>query len=193
MAGAILFCGVLSAVPPLAGGSLEQVRYVATGAYVDAYASYVADGMPHENVRPRRALLQQYAGFQRDLDLCTLEELAADPIYIKYLHPRGIGWTGETTVAVPTSDVLVFDLCRAREAGPFSQGSLVRLNSYRPHLARSAMVSARLGLERAKAPVDALSAMGLPAAAVSAKGRVRAANGRSKRWHPQLGIARSTE
>lgn len=164
------------------------LRYVTTKPYETAYASYAKEGLGYENVRPKRALEQQYAGFQRDLDLCSLQELEDDPIYQRFLFPYGIGWTAGTAIPIPTSDILVFDLCRRRDDGPFDGTALARVDPYRPHLARSAMLASRLGLERSMARVEALNAVGLPAVLVSPHGHVRAANPLFETLAPQLDI-----
>ena len=46
-----------------------------------------------------------------------------------------------------------------------------QLDSLRPHLARAALLSGRLGLDRAKSTVTTLEAIGLPAAALTPDGR----------------------
>jgi DNA-binding CsgD family transcriptional regulator len=57
----------------------------------------------------------------------------------------------------------------------YDRDDIERLNALRPHLARAALVAARLGTERAKGTVAALESIGL-AAAVCANGSVLATN-----------------
>ncbi|CAH2406313.1 hypothetical protein MES4922_490039 [Mesorhizobium ventifaucium] len=57
------------------------------------------------------------------------------------------------------------------------RASVDRLDQLRPHFARAGMVSAQLGLEQARATVSALETIGLPAAVMTASGRVLTANG----------------
>ncbi|MFN2162081.1 MAG: hypothetical protein ACK2UN_08425, partial [Candidatus Promineifilaceae bacterium] len=79
-------------------------------------------------------------------------------------------------IYVPTGDLLVFDIERAYGEPPVEPEAIERLNKFRPHLARAALISARLGLERARAMLQALNAVGLPAAAFGRNGVVLAAN-----------------
>lgn len=166
----------------------ERFRFITTPAYEAAYRAYSEEGRAYNNVRPERALKQNHAGFQTDLELCTPEELAADPIYSKFLYPYGIGWTSGTSIAIPESHVLVFDVCRRLGDAPFERADMERLNPYRPHLARAALLSARLAFERRQAQVDVLGAIGLPAAIISQSGRVIAANASFDGLDPQMAI-----
>jgi DNA-binding CsgD family transcriptional regulator len=80
------------------------------------------------------------------------------------------------TIPIPSGDVLVFTCEREFARGPFEQHIVSALNPLRPHLARAGLISARLGLERAKAAAAALGMLGLPAAVLSHTHRVLAAN-----------------
>jgi DNA-binding CsgD family transcriptional regulator len=51
-----------------------------------------------------------------------------------------------------------------------------QLDELRPHLARASILSARLGLDRARSTIATLEAIGLPAAALAPSGRVISAN-----------------
>jgi DNA-binding CsgD family transcriptional regulator len=130
-----------------------------------------------ENPRPIRHLQRQHHGFLADLDLSSEQELATDPIYEVVLRPNGVAHSAGTTIALPHGDVLLFDVLRASSAGPFGVTALAALDLHRPHLARAALVSARLGLERARCTADALEALGLPGAVVTASGKALATNG----------------
>src|SRR5690606_19127567 len=60
--------------------------------------------------------------------------------------------------------------------GRYRGDELERFDGLRPHLARAALMAARLGLERAQTTVSALAALGLPAAVLSGTGRVLTGN-----------------
>jgi hypothetical protein len=51
-----------------------------------------------------------------------------------------------------------------------------KLDELRPHLARSALMSARLQLERARIASETLAVIGLPALVLNEQGKVLAAN-----------------
>lgn len=114
--------------------------------------------------------------FLTDLDAFTREELETDPFYSGFLRPRGFGWCVGTTIRSPAGDLLVLTSERKWDKGPVEREAIDRLDGLRPHLARAAVLSARFGLERARASVDALQTVGLPAAVLTAGGRIVVAN-----------------
>lgn len=81
-----------------------------------------------------------------------------------------------TVVPMPSGEVVVFAMERPRSEAPFSAEDIHRLNQLYPHLARSGLLAARLGLQRAATTVQALEVVGLPAAVLNATGRVLASN-----------------
>jgi DNA-binding CsgD family transcriptional regulator len=127
--------------------------------------------------RPRRGLAARHAGFLRDLDIYTEEEMAGDPLYRDLLWPAGLGWCAATIIPAPTGDMLVVSIERERARGPVDSAVVQRLDALRPHLARSTLMSARLQLERARVASETLALIGLPALVFDATGKVLAANG----------------
>jgi DNA-binding CsgD family transcriptional regulator len=105
----------------------------------------------------------------------SAEEIERDPERIK-LRAIGIGTNICTTIPMPTGELVTFVFQRWLKDGTCDQATLDLLSGFRPHLARAGLVAARLGLEQATATVSALKAMGLPAAVLTASGRVLAAN-----------------
>jgi DNA-binding CsgD family transcriptional regulator len=95
-----------------------------------------------------------------------------EPVFTDFLRPRGLGWGAATAIQVPNGDTLVFDVERLYATGHVEPATLARLNVLRPHLARAALVSARLAFERVSAVVSALDALGLPAAVLNGRGRL---------------------
>ena len=136
-----------------------------------------------------------HAGFVRDNDHYTLEEMKRDPIYTDYLWPGGLGWAAATAIKVPTGDVVVLSLERERARGPVDLDVIPQLDTLRPHIARSALLSARLQLERARIASETLKLLGLPALVLDIGGRVLAANSGAEalgdylRWGAQNRIA----
>lgn len=115
-------------------------------------------------------------GFIRDQDGFTEEEMRAHPFYASVLRPRGFGWAAGTAIIPPTGDTIVINVEKRFADGPIDPAVIPILDKFRPHLARAAVVAARLGLERARAASEALGIMGLPAAVVDGRGRLLAAN-----------------
>jgi DNA-binding CsgD family transcriptional regulator len=77
---------------------------------------------------------------------------------------------------LPTGDHIVFSIERDHSRGPIEKERVELLNELRSHLARSAFVAARLGLQRAKGANEALATMGLPALLLGQDGTVIEAN-----------------
>jgi DNA-binding CsgD family transcriptional regulator/PAS domain-containing protein len=123
-----------------------------------------------------RAFAARHAGFLTEADLFTLEELDQEPIYRDFWRPQGAGWAVGTVVPIPTGEKVIFVLTRRTERGPVERTFVQKLDELRPHLARSAFMSARLQLERARIASETLAALGLPALVLNEQGKVLAAN-----------------
>ncbi len=164
-------------------------RYAATGAYKDAYGDYVVNGRDYENIRFERSLQRFPSAFSSDLELCTTDELDADPIYRDFVRPHGFSWTAGTVVPTPTSDIIVFDFARKMGAAPFEREAMHRLDRFRPELARAALLSHRLGLRSATNQATALQLVGLPAAVLGRMGKVLAVNAMFEELAPRIGSA----
>jgi hypothetical protein len=79
-------------------------------------------------------------------------------------------------VSLPTEENFGIVLERTHSRGLVERERVDRLDELRSHLARSALVSARLQMERARAAGETLAALGLPALVLDAQGKVLAAN-----------------
>lgn len=154
----------------------EPAGNIASPLYREGYDDYFRNGIDIVNVRPLRALERQYPGFLSDLEVQSAEEIERDEIYNRFLHPHGLQWTAGTLILSPSNDILVVDIARALGEAPFERASLEALDAYRPHLARAALMSARLGLRTARSMTDAMQLLGLPAIALGASGRALAMN-----------------
>jgi DNA-binding CsgD family transcriptional regulator len=113
-------------------------------------------------------------------DFMTQEEIARDPARVM-LREFGIGAHLCSAVAMPTGELATFVFQKWIGDGKHGRAEINRLDTLRPHLARASLVAARLGIERAEATASALEIMGLPAAVLSASGRVMASNARLQR------------
>lgn len=109
-------------------------------------------------------------------DLQPPEVLDQDMVS-RYLRALGLDEQLGSIVPLPTGEFVCFTYERWRGDGRHDAGAVAALNAARPHLARAAMLSARLGLERMRGAVAALEALGLPAAMLTGQGRIVAANG----------------
>lgn len=129
-----------------------------------------------DNVRTRRLLELRHAGFLTDLDVVSRDEIATLPLYQDFLIPAGYGAGTATAVMVPSGDSVIVHCERSRAEGDFGPETIADLDILRPHLARAALLSARLEMERVAATTQTLEALGLPAAVLGSGGRVIAAN-----------------
>jgi DNA-binding CsgD family transcriptional regulator len=118
----------------------------------------------------------RHAGFLTELDLFTRDELDLEPTFRDMWRPVGIGWVVATAIPIPTGENVILALTRRTERGSVERTIVQKLDELRPHLARSALMSARLQLERARIASETLAVIGLPALVLDEQGKVLAAN-----------------
>ena len=156
----------------------DTSRFVGSNKAIEAAAiPLLKSGEVARSERLKRLVAARHPGFLREIDFYSPEELDADPLYQKYIFPIGLGYAAATLIATPTKDRLLVSLERERARGPVEPEAIRRLNSLRPHIARSLMTAARLRLERVEAAGAALAALGLPAVMLDGRGRALTANG----------------
>jgi DNA-binding CsgD family transcriptional regulator len=160
--------GRLSDDPPRKRNSLETVRFL--------FDEFVAGDSWKFSDPIQRMCAMRPASFVHVDDFLTHEEIEQDPVRIQ-LRAAGIGAHICSAVAMPSGELVTFVFQRWTRDGAYDQASGDRLDQLRPHFARAGLVSARLGMEQARATVSALEAIGLPAAVLTASGRVLTANG----------------
>jgi DNA-binding CsgD family transcriptional regulator len=151
-------------------------RWLSSKAIQDTMEEWIASKWYLDNPRGQRLVPLDEPRFLTDLDALTIEEMDASDFYTELLRPRGLGWCVGTAVRAPSGDTLVFSIEKAHKKGPVPRSVTEQLDDLRPHLARSSILSARLGLDRAKSTIATLEAIGLPAAALAPTGRVVSAN-----------------
>jgi DNA-binding CsgD family transcriptional regulator len=161
-------------------------RWIASPDLKSQLEEFIRDGWAEINQRPGRLAKLNYSGFVNDLDVFTPEEIEQDRVYSEFYPSRDMGWAAGTMIPVPSGDMLVFSFERAFRKGPFEDTELIELDALRPHLARAALLSARLELQRAKAMTAALEMIGLPAAVLRRGGKIHAANPSFERMMPEI-------
>ncbi|MBL8651324.1 MAG: hypothetical protein JNL35_13100 [Sphingopyxis sp.] len=146
------------------GGLLFSARkalnWTASNSVADAFDAYVNDGWFGKCSRRACLMSQDAPSFFVEYDFWSEEELRADPVYRDFFRPRGLGWSAGTALQLPTGDNIVFSVERAFDGGPIEPENVARLNMLRPHIARSALVSARLQMKRAEGATEALAGLG---------------------------------
>lgn len=154
----------------------QPVRWTASEPFRPLLNDWFAGGWQSRTQRAPRMIGLRHPGFVSDLDVFEREELDRQPDQVEFLRPRGYGWGAGTFVDIPNGDVAIYTLERRFATGPFDRASIALLDALRPHLARSALLATRLGLERAKSAVGTLEELGIPAAVLGRDARVLAAN-----------------
>ncbi len=152
------------------------LRSTASPALYDDIASYVSEDWLQRDRRSGRVTKAAHDGFLTDYDVFSPEELAQDSAHCEFFRPRGIGWRIDTAAPLPTGDWFIFTFPRDYALGPVDATIIAQLDALRPHLARSALLSARLQLERARIASEALAFIGVPALVLDDHARVIAAN-----------------
>jgi DNA-binding CsgD family transcriptional regulator len=160
-------------------------RWTASPTIAPVFSEYVKDGWIRRDSRIARAAALSHAGFLSDYNLFTLEEMERDSIY-GYLRGKGLGWWAGTVLTGPSGDALALTFDRAFERGPIEERVIRELDLLRPHLARAVLLSARFGLERARGAAEAFTNFGRPAAVLSRKHTLLAANSRFNSLVPEV-------
>lgn len=168
----------------------EAAHWTASAGLMDMSAGYFSGGYVGHDERTARLLAYDHPGFVTDLDVFTREEWEADPIRREYFVPRGFGWGVATGIKVPTGDLLIFHGERRLEDGPVEREAVARLDLLRPHLARAALMSARIAFERTQGAVAALEMVGIPAAVLGPRGVAIATNGLLEALNPNVVLSR---
>jgi DNA-binding CsgD family transcriptional regulator len=154
----------------------KVINWTASASLQGGMQAFVAGDFYTRSSRARRAIASGHTGFLREHDIYTDDQLALDPIYRDLLWPAGLGWAAAMAIRLPSGDELFLSVERARSRGPVEAAAIEQLDTLRPHLARTALMSARLQLERARAASAMLAAIGLPALVFDLAGRVLVAN-----------------
>ncbi|MGH6801405.1 MAG: helix-turn-helix transcriptional regulator, partial [Methylocella sp.] len=178
-----LWPGVLDEVGRIAeaGASLfindgDVTSWTSSKRAHEATAIFVKEGWFWRGQIVSRLFAARHAGFLTDLDVLTRDELDQEPIYRDMWSQYGVGWATGTAIPIPTGEKLTLVLTRLTERGPVERAVVQKLDELRPHLARSALLSARLQLERVRIASETLAKMGLPALVLNEQGKVLAAN-----------------
>lgn len=172
--------GVITAAPHIRAEVLETIkprlRWIASPAMEAAATRYFEEGWYARCGCARRGIKLAHPGFVADTDLFTQEEMNSEPAYT-FFQQYGFGSLAALFLRLPSpSETFIFSFDRWLEDGPVSREMLAQLDPLRPHLARAALISSRLGLERAHSAAQALAILGLPAAVLCPKSRILAAN-----------------
>ncbi|NLG54753.1 MAG: helix-turn-helix transcriptional regulator [Rhodococcus sp.] len=174
----------LNAISDTAGTAMvcvnERGVHLATTPNMDEIGRrFVDENWSERNSRGQLAFEKGLVGVSR---FATGEELFApgeqdmDPMTSELFRPYGFGFVAGFIVELPHGDTVIMNVEQYQTKGPIGGKSLDRLNALYPVLARAATLSARASIQHARTAVEALAAIGIPAAAVTPTGRVVLAN-----------------
>jgi len=149
-------------------------------------AAFSKSPVRFQNIRPIRALQMAPSTFVRDIELMTEEEIEADPVMIHFIRPKGLKWMLGCAIQEPSGHVLAFDTMKAQHKDGFRAQDVELLNSYKPDLARAALLTSRLAFQQAVTMTQTLSSVGLPAAVIGAAGNVISMNPELEVLHPRI-------
>jgi DNA-binding CsgD family transcriptional regulator len=134
-----------------------------------------ATSLGRPNERAAFALKNPFRGFVRANDYLPPAILNSDPGHARRLA-LGLDSEASSVTIMPTGELVVFSFDRWTREGPHRQQHLAALNALYPHLARTALVAARLRLDRASTAATTLQMIGLPAAVLTSSGRLLSSN-----------------
>ena len=135
-------------------------------------SKYMHSDAPARSITTPRLLSANIPGFISNQELFTEEEYDSDSMMTEWARPSGFYHGAATAVQMPNGDVVVMQFMKCRGQAAFTRNALDRLDAYRPHLARAALMATRWRLERLRAATEALAIVGLPAAILDLKGQV---------------------
>jgi DNA-binding CsgD family transcriptional regulator len=163
------------------GGQLFAVNgkvmnWITSSSLTEIFQAYVSEGYFDRCGRKICLFTHSQPSFLAEHDYWTQEQLDANDIYRDFFRPRGLGWSACAGLTMPTRDNIVFTVERDYTRGPVEKAKINALNELRPHLARAALIAARLSLKSVQGASNALTALGLPALVLDENGLVVEAN-----------------
>ncbi|MEP9351532.1 helix-turn-helix transcriptional regulator [Xanthobacter sp. KR7-225] len=179
-------------------GGIGAVMFMSRAGMIRGFASpdlkapfeqWAATGAMDHNPRIDRAMLRPDLPVVRDQDLFTPDEIE-NLLYFKTMRSLGVGWSMALKQFLPDGAWTILSLERPGTQAPFGDDAVAWLTALKPHVARAAVASTRLALERLAATLGAFTALGVPAATVGPTGRMLDANPEFGRFLGQLFLDR---
>lgn len=155
------------------------VRVTSSPLVADLARRVVDEGWMARSGRAQGVIKKGLVGvprFLNEADYFDDGDIENDPLVTELFRPAGFGWAAGWMVELPHNDTILVNVEQFLERGPIEGESLRRLDAIYAPLARAATLAARNDLERVRTAIDTLTAMGLPAAALTPSGTVVLAN-----------------
>jgi len=166
----------------------KSTQFLSSPAIEPLFRARLSESWIDHNERDKRLRPILEPRFLTDFDAFSPEELETIPFYKNFLRVAGFGWCAGTAIRSPTTETMVFSIERLFEKGPVEPEAVATLDALRPHLARAAVLSAKIGLLRVRSRVLALEAVDIAAAVLSSSGEVIAANSLLEQCAPAITI-----
>lgn len=176
----------LGTVSNSAGGALlclnERGPHLVQAPALDRAARrFIDEGWINRNGRAGGAIAKGLVGLPRFVnedDYFDPGAAEGDAMVRELFRAEGFGWAAGFLVQLPYGDLVVMNVEQYYERGPIRGDNLARLDSLYPHLARAAMLAGRADFERVRTAIETLTAIGIPAAAITPTRKVILANER---------------
>jgi len=150
--------------------------FAATPNIIDTLEGFSQTSYWYENPPAHRLRKIRHSGFLERAAFFYEDERSADNPYQASLVKIGADWQVGSIVDMPEGEMVLFTFERQRGLPDFDAKDLATLDRFRPHLARASLMATRLKLERARASVAAMNALGIPACVVAPSGTVISTN-----------------
>lgn len=167
-------CGAKGAIMICADRGFS--RTTSSRGFEEAVQEFAESEFAQNN--PRIGKLMEYLphpGFITDAMIHSPDELENLPIFKNYFRPRGLEAGAATAIYGASGDGIILTM-EGFEDHSNAKYSVSQLDSLRPHLARSALLSWQLSMQQAQAAVDALEIIGNPAAMLGFQGQIISTN-----------------
>jgi DNA-binding CsgD family transcriptional regulator len=155
------------------------VHFTSSPVLDNIMTRFVNEGWDNRNSRRGNVMAKGLVGvprFVNEDDYLAPGEAETDPMINELFRSEGFGWAAGFIQDLPHGDLVVLNLEQYYERGPIRGDALERLNTIYPHLARASVIAGRADFARVRSAIETLSALGLPAAALTPNMRVVLAN-----------------
>ncbi|MEO7223150.1 MAG: LuxR C-terminal-related transcriptional regulator [Devosia sp.] len=140
---------------------------------------FVGEGWMSRNTRAQEVIAQGFAGvphFVTEEDIFEPERELTDPMINELLRPYGFGRGAGFITELPHGDTVIVNVEQFWDRGHIRGEHLETLNHLYPHLARATLLAGRSDFARVRTAIDTLTALDIPAVAVTPTGKVVLAN-----------------
>ena len=160
-------------------------HFVANAKAENLMGLYASSGQTEFNAFDLKLLSHKSPEFMRDKELLGESKLE-DRFYHEFAVPNEAAHATGTAIFDANGDTAIVCFLRAEKLGPISMADVARLNELRPHFARASVLAGHMAHHRAISAVQTLEMLGLPAAALRQRGRLRLANEGFQKLMPDM-------